>query len=64
MGRRCVAEDLDWHRDTNHGVVTYLATPDFDPMRSHRLYPQLLRALGLHDQPIAQWKGRAPAISR
>jgi serine/threonine protein kinase/Tfp pilus assembly protein PilF len=46
------------------GVVTYLATPDFDPMRSHRRYPQLLRALGLHDQPIAQWKGRAPAISR
>ena len=46
------------------GVVTYLATPDLDPVRSHPRYPLLLRALGLHDQPIAQWKGRAPAISR
>ena len=46
------------------GTLTYLATPDFDPMRSHRLYPQLLRALGLHDQPIAQWEGRAPAVPR
>ena len=43
------------------GTVTYLATPDFDPLRGHRRYPELLRALGLHDQSIAQWKGRAPA---
>ena len=46
------------------GTVSYLPTPDFDPLRGHRRYPELLRALGLHDQPIAQWKGRAPAISR
>ena len=46
------------------GTVTYLATPDFDPFRAHRRYPELLRALGLHDQPIAQWKGRAPVGGR
>src|SRR5687768_14956029 len=46
------------------GTVTYLATPDFDPLRVHRRYPELLRALGLHDQPIAQWKGRAPVNGR
>jgi len=40
--------------------ITYLPTPDYDPLRTHPRYPELLRALGLHDQPIAQWKGRAP----
>ena len=45
------------------GTVSYLPTPDFDPLRAHRRYPELLRALGLHDQPIAQWKGRAPPVS-
>jgi serine/threonine protein kinase/tetratricopeptide (TPR) repeat protein len=42
------------------GTISYLPTPDFDALRTHRRYPELLRALGLHDQPIAQWKGRAP----
>jgi hypothetical protein len=46
------------------GTVTYLATPEYDPLRTHRRYPELLRALGLHDQPIAQWKGRAPETGR
>ena len=46
------------------GTVSYLPTPDFDPLRGHRRYPELLRALGLHDQPIAQWKGRAPIGGR
>ncbi len=46
------------------GTVTYLPTPDYDPIRTHRRYPELLRLLGLHDQPIAQWKGRAPLVGR
>ena len=46
------------------GMITYLPTPDYDPLRSHPRYAELLRALGLHDQPIAQWKGRAPVPSR
>jgi hypothetical protein len=37
---------------------------NYDPIRTHRRYPELLRLLSLHDQPIAQWKGRAPAVVR
>jgi TolB-like protein/Tfp pilus assembly protein PilF len=46
------------------GTVSYLSTPDFDPLRNHRRFPELMRALGLHDQPIARWRGRAPVGSR
>jgi serine/threonine-protein kinase len=51
-------------RAARRGTLTYLPTPDFDPIRSHRRYPDLLRALGLEDQAIAEWPGRAPVPTR
>jgi eukaryotic-like serine/threonine-protein kinase len=51
-------------RAARRGTVSYLPTPDFDPLRLHRRYPELLRALGLHDQLIARWQGRAPVGGR
>jgi tetratricopeptide (TPR) repeat protein len=41
-----------------------LVERDFDPIRTHRRYPELLRLLGLDDQPIAQWKGGPPVVVR
>ena len=34
-----------------------LYTPDYDPMRSHPRYAELMRAMNLQDQPIAKWAG-------
>jgi serine/threonine-protein kinase len=44
------------------GAMGYFSTPDYDPVRTHPRYPELLLAAHLDDQPIAQWKGRAPAV--
>jgi len=62
-------EDLDKAMEwlitaARRGEFMSPAAPDFDPIRTHRRYPELLRLLGLHDQPIAQWKGRAPEVRR
>jgi hypothetical protein len=46
------------------GEGALIMWPDYDPIRTHRRYPELLRVYGLHDQPIAQWKGRAPVVDR
>jgi tetratricopeptide (TPR) repeat protein len=45
-------------------LLVGVVDPSWDPIRTHRRYPELLLLLNLHDQPIAQWKGRAPAVVR
>jgi tetratricopeptide (TPR) repeat protein len=40
---------------THQGLAPY--TPEFDPIRSHPRYAELMRAMNLQDQPIAKWTG-------
>ena len=44
--------------------IGLIVDPEYDPIRTHRRYPELLRLLGLHDQSIAQWKGGPPPVVR
>jgi tetratricopeptide (TPR) repeat protein len=65
LGLRDLDKAIEWLiTAAKRGEMMSPAEPHYDPIRTHRRYPELLRLLGLHDQPIAQWKGDPPAVVR